>query len=252
VLRLRLPFGTPPARRPPPSPSSVCVRCLSAAHIKDLEGSLAQTPIHTYLLSLRACQTPFYFRSVARAMAHLLDVERDQSEENVIRQKAHRKRLRWGCVPSELIANVEAVIQRCSPPAMTTAIKKCWPTAMATAQSTTAVASVIAPANPSVPPARVRDTFIKWDTNQDGFLSLEELQAGFHSEFGQLAPHVTEGISTLFAAHATDTGQGMGLKKGIFSRFYAEILCASNPIWHALAIDPLTIWLACLHKVQTF
>ena len=53
-------------------------------------------------------------------MAHLLDVERDQSEENVIRQKAHRKRLRWGCVPSELIANVEAVIQRCSPPPSTT------------------------------------------------------------------------------------------------------------------------------------
>ena len=67
--------------------------------------------------------------------------------------------------------------------------------------------------------------FKKMDTNQDGLLSLAELQAGFASEFGDLSPAAKDAIPTLFEqrAKADDKGE-KALKIGVFNRFYAQIL----------------------------
>jgi len=87
-----------------------------------------------------------------------------------------------------------------------------------------AVATIITPANPNVPPGRVRHLFKKLDIDQNGVLSLEELEVGFKTEFGQLNAHANAAVTSLFEAHATDEGSGRGLKINVFNRFYAEIL----------------------------
>lgn len=86
--------------------------------------------------------------------------------------------------------------------------------------------ALIAPAQPSVPPGRVRHTFKKWDADKNGSLSLAELQAGFESEFGkELAPHAKDAIPTLFEKHAkVDEAGEQSLNVTVFNRFYAEIL----------------------------
>ena len=81
--------------------------------------------------------------------------------------------------------------------------------------------SMITPADRTMPPARVRAIFAEWDTNQDGALSLDELQVGFAGLFtGGLAPHAEAAVSRLFEAHANDGH----LPVHLFNRFFAEIL----------------------------
>lgn len=92
-----------------------------------------------------------------------------------------------------------------------------------------ATATLVAPADRSRPPGRVRHMFKKLDANNDGFLSLDELLIGFEREFekigGGLAPHAKDAISELFEEHAkTDDTHGKVLKIGQFARFYAVIL----------------------------
>ena len=67
--------------------------------------------------------------------------------------------------------------------------------------------------------------FKKLDANSDGSLTLEELNAGFEREFGELKPHAKEAIPLIFEAHATvDDVLGKALKINVFNRFYAEVL----------------------------
>mmetsp|Transcript_11757 Transcript_11757/g.28115 ORF Transcript_11757/g.28115 Transcript_11757/m.28115 type:complete len:140 (-) Transcript_11757:375-794(-) len=75
-----------------------------------------------------------------------------------------------------------------------------------------------------MPPARVRHLFRTLDADGNGTLSLEELLSGFEKEFGNLRPHAKDAVFALFEAHASDEGNGKGLKIGKFNRFYAEIL----------------------------
>ena len=92
------------------------------------------------------------------------------------------------------------------------------------------VATLIKPADPSLPPGRVRSMFKKLDANGDKVVTLAELQAGFEEEFaarsgGGLAAHAKARIPEIFDEHATDDeARGKVLKIGIFSRFYAEVL----------------------------
>lgn len=49
------------------------------------------------------------------------------------------------------------------------------------------VATLVAPANRSLPPARVRHMFRVLDADGNGALSLDELLTGFEKEFGSLS-----------------------------------------------------------------
>lgn len=85
--------------------------------------------------------------------------------------------------------------------------------------------SLVAPANRSMPPGRVRRLFKSLDADGDGRLTLQELMAGFETEFGELTAHAKEAIPAIFEARAeADETHGKSLKINVFSRFYAEIL----------------------------
>ena len=87
------------------------------------------------------------------------------------------------------------------------------------------------PANPNMPPGRVRHMFKKLDTDRSGSLDFEELTIGFTKEFNvaALAPHVMRQMRACFEMAATadkdfiKTGT-MSLKINVFSRFYCEVL----------------------------
>ena len=76
-----------------------------------------------------------------------------------------------------------------------------------------------------LPPGRVRHLFKKLDTNKDGRLTLDELQAGFVTEFSDLSAAAQSAIPSLFEQRAeNDPNAGKSLSASIFSRFYAQIL----------------------------
>jgi len=85
-----------------------------------------------------------------------------------------------------------------------------------------------APANPSMPPGRVRHLYKTMDKDCNGGLSLDELKKGFAKDLGsELAPHVLACIEALFEAHAEDPGDGTKvITTKQFSRFYCEVLFA--------------------------
>ena len=80
-------------------------------------------------------------------------------------------------------------------------------------------------------PQRTKAFFHRLDRDKDNCVTLDELQAGFESEFKDgLTAHAKEAIVTLFEAHAVEVAGGLFggtkrfLKPGSFNRFYAEIL----------------------------
>ena len=88
--------------------------------------------------------------------------------------------------------------------------------------------TVSAEANRKMPPGRVRFMFKKYDTDDDGRLSLDELIAGFQTELkvGSLAPHVMDKLKECFEKVATagDDGGAKAIERKHFARFYAEIM----------------------------
>ena len=88
--------------------------------------------------------------------------------------------------------------------------------------------TVSAEANRKMPPGRVRFMFKKYDTDDDGRLSLDELIAGFQTELkvDSLAPHVMDKLKECFEKVATagDDGGAKAIERKHFARFYAEIM----------------------------
>jgi len=90
-----------------------------------------------------------------------------------------------------------------------------------------APASMAAPANRNMPPARVRYLFKKLDTDNSGGLSLDELRTGFCSDLkvDALADHVTKRMEDMFEKHAVSKDGGeKALSAKVFARFYCDVL----------------------------
>ena len=84
--------------------------------------------------------------------------------------------------------------------------------------------TMMAPADPSKPPGRVRHMFKKLDKDNSGILSKEELIKGFEHEFQGLSDRVKAGLEQAYEEHASGEEDNRGLSIKVFGRFYCEML----------------------------
>lgn len=93
-----------------------------------------------------------------------------------------------------------------------------------------AVAEPLPPASGRwVAPKRITALFAAYDTNADGMLSLEEIQAGVSTDIGDgqsaLRDHAAAAIPTLYAKGMEQIGKDKaGLDEMRFVRLYASVL----------------------------
>ncbi len=89
-----------------------------------------------------------------------------------------------------------------------------------------AEAFVVAPGADNDVPDRVKGHFTKWDTNGDGFLSQEELDAALGAAFPQMPPWAKEHVPAQFAKYAKARSEGGPplLDQPAFTKLFAAFL----------------------------